>query len=35
MTSGRQVFVKLSRSHSGNLRLILHVIGYRWSEIFK
>ena len=29
MTSGRQVFVKLSSSHTGNLRLILHVIGYR------
>lgn len=29
MTSGRQVFVKLSTSHTGNLRLILHTIGYR------
>ena len=29
MTSGRQVFVKLSTSHTGNLRLILHAIGYR------
>ena len=29
ITSGRQVFVKLSTSHTGNLRLILHAIGYR------
>jgi hypothetical protein len=29
MTSGRQVFMKLSSSHTGNLRLILHAIGYR------
>ena len=29
MTSGRQVFVKLSTSHTGDLKLALHAIGYR------
>lgn len=29
MTSGRQVFVKLSNSHTGNIQLILNAIGYR------
>ena len=29
MTSGRQIFVTLSTSHTGDLILILHAIGYR------
>ena len=29
MTSGRQVFVKLTYAHTGYVRVFLHVIGYR------
>ena len=29
MTSGRQVFVKLTYTHTGYVRVFLHAIGYR------